>query len=52
MKKSNELDGIFSRLRKMEDKIDIIISDFERIHSRLYAEERQRKEDRFDIAIE
>lgn len=39
------------RLRRMEDKLDIILSDLNRIHARLLTIERQQREDFTDTTI-
>lgn len=39
------------RLRRMEDKLDIILSDLNRIHARLLAIELQQREEFTDVTI-
>lgn len=43
--------GTTRRLRRMEDKLDIILSDLTRIHSRLLTVERQQREQFMDATI-
>ena len=43
--------GIARRLRRIEDKIDIILSDLNRINARMLTIERQQREDFTDATI-
>ncbi len=43
--------GTAQRLRRIEDKIDIILSDLNRIHARLLTIERQQREEFTDATI-
>ena len=43
--------GITRRLRRMEDKLDMILFDLTRIHSRLLTVERQQREQFMDATI-
>lgn len=53
MKQNNNYrqSGNARRLRRMEDKLDIILSDLNRVHARLLAIERQQREDFTDATI-
>lgn len=53
MKQNNHRrpNGITRRLRRMEDKLDVILSDLNRIHARLLTIERQQREEFADEAI-
>lgn len=44
--------GIESRLQRMEDKLDIIICDLNRIHSRMLRTEREHQQDAMDNLID
>ena len=43
--------GTTHRLRRLEDKLDIILSDLNRIHTRLLTIERQQREEFTDATI-
>lgn len=53
MKQNNNYrqSGNARRLRRMEDKLDIILSDLSRIHTRLLTIEKQQREDFVDTTI-
>lgn len=49
--RNNRPSEIANRLRRMEDKIDIILSDLTLLHSRLLTIERQQREDFTDATV-
>lgn len=49
--RNHKQSGNARRLRRMEDKLDIILSDLSRIHTRLLAIEHQQREDFTDATI-
>lgn len=50
-KQNRRPNGITRRLRRMEDKLDILICDLNRIHVRLLAMEQNQREKPLDDAI-